>query len=161
MTIANSELVSVEPVAWLDPDARAMRAQLSEELGARYADREAIPNHLPREFFVDEATVRFAAVARIQGVPVGHIAARRLGDDIEIKNMYVTRSCRGVGVAEKLLEAAERFACSIGAPRIILQTGDRQPEAVRFYSRMGYRPIPIYTPYQNLTYSTCLEKQFS
>ncbi|MBR0844152.1 GNAT family N-acetyltransferase [Bradyrhizobium liaoningense] len=158
---ATPESIKVEPVAWLHPDAQAMRAQLSEELGARYLDRESIPNHLPREFFVDEVSVLFVAIARVQGLSIGHIALRRLGEEVELKNMYVARPLRGAGVAMRLLEAAETFAERRDVPRIILQTGDRQPEAVRFYLRMGYQRIPIYEPYQNLSYSNCFEKRFS
>lgn len=160
MTVYKSESAVVDQVTWRDPDARAMRDQLSEEMGVRYADREAIPGHLPPEFFVEESTVSFAAVARLQGLPVGHIAIRCLRSDLELKNMYVIRPCRGVGIADMLLDAAEAYARVQGASRMILQTGDRQPEAIRFYCRRGYMSIPVYDPYKVMPYSNCFEKRF-
>jgi GNAT superfamily N-acetyltransferase len=61
-------------------------------------------------------------------------------------------------VARGLLAAAERAARELGAARVILHTGDRQPEAIRLYEREGYTRIPIYPPYTSMTWSTCFEK---
>jgi len=43
-----------------------------------------------------------------------------------------------------------------GAKRRIVQTGDRQPDAVTIYERMGYERIEIYEPYVTaFTFSLC------
>ena len=52
----------------------------------------------------------------------------------------------------------ERIAAERGAQRLILQTGDRQPEAVTLYERIGYTRIPIYAPYLEISFSQCFEK---
>jgi hypothetical protein len=53
----------------------------------------------------------------------------------------------------------ERIARDAGAERVILQTGDRQPEAVALYRRLGYTPIPVYGLYvEAIPHSFCFEK---
>jgi GNAT superfamily N-acetyltransferase len=92
------------------------------------------------------------------GLPVGHAALRWLDGDLELKRMYVVPSHRGRGVSESLLVDVEEAAGRLGARRIVLQTGDRQPDAVRLYEKSGYTPIPIFAPYEALTYSHCFKK---
>ena len=56
----------------------------------------------------------------------------------------------------------ETLARAGGAKRLILQTGDRQPEAVDLYERTGYERIEIYEPYVTaFAFSLCFEKQLS
>ena len=148
----------VVPVSWNDPDAVLLRAALSDELSARYADREADPDHLPKEMAVRPETVVYVGVSYRRGTPTGHIALRRLGGEFELKNMYVVPNARGTGVSNALLAAVEEAARRSGARRIILQTGDRQPEAVALYERQGYSRIAIFPPYEKLAYSYCFEK---
>ncbi|MFG1874407.1 GNAT family N-acetyltransferase [Sphaerisporangium sp. NPDC049003] len=150
---------TVRGVAYDDPAAVALREAMGQELRARYADRLADPGHLPRGMDVDSATVAYTGVAySAEGVPVGHLLLRRAGADLELKRMYVAPGHRGTGVSTALLSAAEAAARGLGAARVILQTGDRQPDAVRLYEREGYTPIPIFPPYEPLPYSHCFEK---
>lgn len=67
----------------------------------------------------------------------------------ELKRMYVVPSARGTGVAALLLAALEDSARECGMPRMILETGGRQPEALRFYPKCGYVQIPNYGYYRN------------
>jgi len=151
--------IQVERVAWDDPSAAALRAAMSAELGRRYADRFAAGAEPTPGAAVEAATLAWTGVARTPaGRPVGHAALRWLGPDLELKRMYVVPAQRGTGVAVALLAAAEREAARLGAPRIVLQTGDRQPDAVRRYEKSGYTPIPIFGPYRARTYSRCFEK---
>ncbi|WP_336209401.1 GNAT family N-acetyltransferase [Nonomuraea sp. LPB2021202275-12-8] len=141
-----------------DPAAEALRAAMEEEMRWRYTDRLTDPGHLPSGMAVQAGTVLYTGVAFDGELPVGHLILRRLGQEVELKRMYVTPSHRGTGVARALLTAAEDAARGLGAQRIILQTGDRQPDAVRLYEREGYTRIPIFPPYESLQYSTCFEK---
>jgi GNAT superfamily N-acetyltransferase len=93
------------------------------------------------------------------GTPVGHAALRRLRDDFEVKRVVVDASVRGQGLAKGLMAELETIARDAGARRLILQTGDRQPEAVALYRRLGYRDIEIYPPYVDaIPFSRCFEK---
>ena len=108
---------------------------------------------------VSVETVAHTSVAFALGqLPVGHAALRWLGADLELKRMYVAPSHRGTGVSVALLSAVEDAAAQLGAPRIVLQTGDRQPDAVRLYEKTGYRRIPIFAPYQAMPHSNCFQK---
>lgn len=66
---------------------------------------------------------------------------------LELKRMYVDPGVRGSGVASALLQAADALAGRMGEPQIYLETGTRQPEAVRFYEREGFTEIPLYPPW--------------
>ncbi|GAA3102472.1 GNAT family N-acetyltransferase [Streptosporangium carneum] len=155
-----TDVIEVRPVGWDDAAAVALRAAMTEEMGARYADRLAQrPDYLPRGMAVESETVVYTGVAYAgASLPVGHVALRRHGADLELKRMFVAASHRGAGVARALLTAAEDAARVLGAPRIVLQTGDRQPDAVRLYEREGYVSIPLFSPYEELAGSHCFEK---
>ncbi|MDL4771547.1 GNAT family N-acetyltransferase [Actinomadura xylanilytica] len=149
----------VRAVAWDHPAAARLRARLITELRERYADR--LPSVPGRPLDPDPADgdVAYTGVAFTPGgLPVGHLALRWTGPDLELKRMYVDPGHRGHGVSSALLAAADEAARDLGAARIVLQTGDRQPEAVRLYERAGYTPIPVFPPYDRLSYSACFEK---
>ncbi|MFC5833862.1 GNAT family N-acetyltransferase [Nonomuraea insulae] len=148
----------IRAVSYDDPAAGELRAAVTEELGRRYGDRFSEPGSRPPAVAIEAGSVVYTGVAFDADQAVGHVLLRRLGEEIEIKRMYVIPSHRGSGVARSLLAAAEQAARELGAARVILHTGDRQPEAIRLYEREGYTRIPIYPPYTSMTYSTCFEK---
>ncbi|ROO84347.1 acetyltransferase (GNAT) family protein [Actinocorallia herbida] len=153
---------TVRRVAWDHPDAVALRAEMAEELNARYADRIAIGNAAVEDaLHVDPAEMEFVGVAYGAGDrPVGHTALRWRGRDLELKRVYVAPGDRGKGVSTALMVWSEETAGAAGAVRVILQTGDRQPDAVRLYERMGYLRIPDFPPYDAVPElcSTCMAK---
>jgi GNAT superfamily N-acetyltransferase len=150
--------IRVQSVDFDDPPAAALRAAMSAEMGRLYADRAAARAEPPPGMAVEAATVAYTGVAYAAGVPVGHAALRWLGAELELKRMYVVPSHRGAGVAVALLAAAERAAARLGARRIVLQTGDRQPDAVRLYEKSGYTRMPIFGPYRAMPHSRCFQK---
>ncbi|MEV0940909.1 GNAT family N-acetyltransferase [Micromonospora wenchangensis] len=156
MTAAQATPVTVCRLRPDDPDAVALRAAMTGELRQRYADRPYDPIHLPPERVFAPGSVAWTGVAyTADATPVGHAALRWHGCDLELKRMYVAPAHRGRGIADQLLDAAREAAGQLGAGRIVLQTGDRQPDAVRRYERAGYRPIAVFPPYDALPYSRC------
>ena len=147
----------LDRVDWGHEDAVRLRHAMTAEIRGLYADDPTSQNRDGR-LDIDPASIVFTAVLRDGDEPIGHIALRRLGDDLEIKRMYVVPERRGGAVADQLLAEVEREARSIGVPRLILHTGDRQSAAVVFYRRHGYSPIDVYPPYEQLAYSLCFEK---
>ena len=94
--------------------------------------------------------------------PVGCGALRPYADDIaEVKRMYTVPAWRGRGVAAAILAELERHARAFGYPTMRLETGDRQPGAIRLYERSGYRHIPPFGPYVAWADSVCFEKPMS
>jgi putative acetyltransferase len=56
----------------------------------------------------------------------------------ELKRMYVVPAQRSRGIAQRLLARLEAAARERGCRAFALETGFRQPEAIRFYERAGY-----------------------
>ncbi len=78
-------------------------------------------------------------LARLDGEPAACGAVRLLDDgSVEIKRMYTRPTARRHGVAAVVLNALEAEARSLGASRIVLETGPRQPEAIALYHRAGF-----------------------
>jgi GNAT superfamily N-acetyltransferase len=144
-------------VQWDDPDATRLRAEMAAEVRALYAADPTSQNRDGR-LEIEPGSIVFTAIVRDGEEAIGHVALRRLGDDLEIKRMYVVPARRGGTVADELLAAVEGEARRLGAPRLILHTGDRQLAATAFYARHGYTPIEVYPPYDQLAYSLCFEK---
>ena len=97
-------------------------------------------------------------VAYRDGQPVGcggwrtlsHYADEAAAADVaEIKRMYAVPAERGTGLAGQLLAAVEDSAREHGMTRMVLETGRRQPEAIRFYEKCGYLPIANYGYYRD------------
>jgi GNAT superfamily N-acetyltransferase len=81
------------------------------------------------------------------------------GTTAEIRRMYVAPAARGRGVSRLVLAALEDEARELGYSFVRLETGDRQPEALKLYSSSGYEPIPRYGPFVDDPRSVCLEKR--
>jgi GNAT superfamily N-acetyltransferase len=69
---------------------------------------------------------------------VGCAGWRRHGDDAELKRMYTAKPARGRGLGRRMLATIEESAREAGCTRLILETGDRQPEAINLYESAGY-----------------------
>jgi GNAT superfamily N-acetyltransferase len=73
--------------------------------------------------------------------------------------MYVVPEARGQGLSRVVLAALEDRARSMGARRIVLETGDRQPEAVSLYESSGYQRIDGFGFYADAPLSISFEKK--
>jgi GNAT superfamily N-acetyltransferase len=147
----------------LSPLAQRLILALNTELESRYPEEGANFFRLdPDE--VTEGNGGFF-IAYIGGDAVGCGAVRRADPDVaEIKRMYVAPSARGRGVGRVILNALEAEARRLGAGRIVLETGPRQPEALALYEHAGFARIPLYgeylhTPHPDL--SVCMAKDLS
>jgi GNAT superfamily N-acetyltransferase len=98
-------------------------------------------------------------VVRDEGRAVGCGGVCRFDETrAELKRMYVVREARGRGFGRLLLVALEDEARRLGYRGIVLETGDRQPEALGLYESAGYEPIPCYGVYASRALSMCFEK---
>ena len=77
----------------------------------------------------------------------------------EIRRMYVAPSARGRGLSRLLLAALEDEARELGYELVRLETGDRQPEAIKLYVSSGFEPIPRFGPFVDDPRSVCFEKR--
>jgi GNAT superfamily N-acetyltransferase len=153
-----------ESVAWDDPRAVALRDAMDAEMSKRYNSDRVEPAEvtLRRQLSlaVDPELVQATVlVLDADGTPLAHAALKLLRGDWEVKRVIVVDGQRGRGIGRALMNHLEQLATAGGARRLILQTGDRQPDAVALYERVGYIPIPIYEPYiETIPNSFCFEK---
>ncbi|MEU8636227.1 GNAT family N-acetyltransferase [Amycolatopsis sp. NPDC048633] len=90
---------------------------------------------------------------------IGCCAVEPVGPGVyELKRMFVAPDVRGTEVSNELVAESERVARSGGGVRLRLETGVRQPAAMRLYERAGYRRVPNFPPYEADPESVCYEK---
>ncbi len=129
--------------------------RLDEELLERYPG-EPVNGIVPDEF---RASGGYFVIACHEGDIVGCGAFRPLdAETVEIKRMYVSEQYRGRGIARIALEQLEAEARERGFTRSVLETGDRQPEAIALYGSRGYYEIERYEPYVESERSVCFAK---
>lgn len=90
-------------------------------------------------------------VARLDGVAVGCGGVALFPTFGEVKRMYVRRQVRGRGIAQALLARIESEAQRCGLDVLRLETGERQPAAIRLYERAGYRRCEAFGDYLAMT----------
>jgi len=77
---------------------------------------------------------------------------------VEIKRMFVREENRGKGKAVEILTELENWATESGFNFAVLETGKKQPEAIRLYQKSGYKLIPNYGQYEEMENSVCMKK---
>ena len=140
--------------------AQRLIGALNAELDERYPEEGANHFDLASEEVVEGCGAFL--VAFLEGEAVGCGAVRRIAPAVcEIKRMYVVPSARGRGVGRRIVDELELIARQLGASRLVLETGVRQPEAIALYMHAGFNRIPLYgiysdTPHPEL--SLCMAK---
>ncbi len=130
---------------------------LDADLNSRYGIVQA-----QYDQFNSLASVDAAVVADLSGQPVGCGCYRRMDDTTtEIKRMFVRPENRGSGAAARLLAELESWAIEAGFTRAVLETGIKNPEAIRFYTKSGYTSIENYGQYVGMENSICMSKSLA
>jgi GNAT superfamily N-acetyltransferase len=138
-------------------DARRLVAALDEHLSSRYAPEQRFGPHLKAEHVAPG--VGTFVIARVDGKAVGCGALRRRDPiTVEVKRMFVEPEMRGQGVAGEILAHLETAARSMGAERLVLETGVYQEEAIGLYTRAGFKTIDCFDEYAGVPTSVCFEK---
>jgi putative acetyltransferase len=152
----------IRTASWDDPAGEALRVAQQTEISERYGVPDSEPGPKPT---ASDMTVFFIAWDSGEGgddvapVAVGCGGLRQLdAEHGEIKRMYVIPSRRGTGISTAILAALEGDARGRGWSRLVLETGDRQPDAMRLYEREGYVKIPNFGYYADSPLSLCYEK---
>ena len=98
-------------------------------------------------------------VTYVDKKPVGCGAIKKFNNtSVEVKRMFVSKSERGKGIAQKIVIELETWATELGYKKLVLETGKRQIEAVKFYKKCKYKIIPNYGQYKGMENSICFEK---
>jgi len=150
--------VIVKRADLLSTVAQALILALNAELSERYPEDGATHFRLDD----DEVSPGRGAflIASHDGLAVGCGAVRQIEARTgEIKRMYVKPAMRGRGVGRVLLDALEAEARSLQLSRLVLETGDRQPEALALYERAGFSQIAPFGDYVDSPLSVCMAKE--
>ncbi|HKB03469.1 MAG TPA: GNAT family N-acetyltransferase [Gemmataceae bacterium] len=153
--------VQVRPADPFATEATQLISRLSAELAAVYPE---YPNSGAGNFRPADATGPGSdfLIAWLNNRPVGCGAVRPMEPGVaEIKRMYVEPEVRGRGIARLILEALERRSRELGYVVVRLETGLRQPAAVRLYESTGYFRISNYDIYVGNPLSACYEKRLA
>jgi GNAT superfamily N-acetyltransferase len=85
-------------------------------------------------------------VAYLNETPVGCGGLQALDHETaEVRRIYLADEARGRGIGRQLLSELERYASGLGCRRVLLTTGDGQPEAVGLFRSAGYAEIAPFT----------------
>jgi GNAT superfamily N-acetyltransferase len=145
-----------------DPTSASARACLSAyyaELTSRFpggfdvalsCDPEAAAMVRPRGTFL---------LADADGLPVGCVGLKGSGGPVaEIKRLWINPAARGLGLAKRLMQAAETAARDLGIRTLRLDTNSALPEALALYRKSGWVEIDRFNddPYPDLFFEKAL-----
>jgi GNAT superfamily N-acetyltransferase len=152
----------IERLPITHPDSALLVEEVQGEYVARYGGRDETP--IDPTYFEQPNGAFF--VGYLDRRPVATGAWRRRTDVVvegscltaEVKRMYVVPRARGLGLARAVLAHLEDTARDAGAEVMVLETGERQPEAIALYESSGYLPIPGFGYYKDAPLSRCLAR---
>ncbi|MBE9461695.1 GNAT family N-acetyltransferase [Dyadobacter subterraneus] len=132
---------------------------LVKKLDADLAQRDGADHTFYSQFNkIDK--IKHAVVAIENDEPVGCGAMKEfMPDSMEMKRMYTAPQDRGKGIATAVLTELENWAAELSYTKCVLETGKRQPEAIKLYEKNGYKRIPNYGQYIGIDNSVCFEKE--
>lgn len=138
-------------------DFRELVAMLDRELSVRDGD-----DHAFYDQFNKLDAIKHVVVAYEDDIAVSCGAFKPFDDTtVEIKRMYTRLESRGRGIAARILIELELWAIESGFTAAVLETGIKQPEAIRLYEKSGYIRIPNYGQYAGVEQSYCFRKKLN
>ncbi len=139
--------VVVETADPASADARACIDAYLRELAERFEsgfDPTRGPSADPQELVPPSGVL---LLARLDGEAIGCGALKVLGDGDgvgEIKRMWVAPTARGLGIAQRMLDALQAQARALALDTLRLDTNRTLLEARALYARNGYVEIAAY-----------------
>jgi putative acetyltransferase len=136
-------------------DFRALVQLLDQDLARRDGAEHAFYAQFNK---IDK--INHAVVVYQHDEPVGCGAIKAFdANQMEVKRMFVQPAHRGTGVAPAVLAELEGWARELGYAACVLETGKKQPEAIRLYEKSGYAHTANYGQYVGVENSVCLRKE--
>lgn len=137
-------MLEIVRVAYDHPDA----VTLMERVQAIYVQRYGGPDESPMDADGFAPPHGEFFVGYVDGVAVAtgawrHVGLACLGSTAtaEVKRMYVVEDAQRRGLARRMLAHLEDAARAAGHDVMVLNTGDRQPEAITLYASSGYERL--------------------
>jgi GNAT superfamily N-acetyltransferase len=139
--------IKIREARFDEPAVQRLIAEAMAELSRRYGGTGDDTPVAATDFAPPKGAFVVAYDAA-DGQLLGCAGWRAHGPDAELKRMFTMPAARGRGVARRVLQAIEESARERGCKRVILETGDRQPEAIALYLKCGYERIEDFGYYQ-------------
>ncbi len=142
----------IRQMPFRDPVVQALVEELQQEFVVRYGGPDSTP--VSDSHFAPPAGAFFVAFLDGRAVAMGgwrlrpDVAALGGSTAAEIKRMYVVPAARGRGCARAVLATLESSARAAGADVLVLESGEKQPEALALYESAGYVPVPGFGVYR-------------
>jgi putative acetyltransferase len=149
--------VHIRRIAAADPAALRLLEQ-SDEFGASLYPPQSIHSE-SAEALLNPTVAFFGAYVRDELAACG--AVKIIDGRIaygEIKRVFVDERHRRRGLALALMQRLEAHAAECGVSLIRLETGVKQPEAVRLYRKLGYVERGPFGSYRADPLSVFMEK---
>ncbi|MEM8980403.1 MAG: GNAT family N-acetyltransferase [Pseudomonadota bacterium] len=147
-------MIKIERIDPRDPRALPLW-QGSEDEQVRLYPPEALSLYTPKR--LAEENIRFY-LGTLDGTPAaigGYKAHKNYAD---LKRIFVADTARGLGLGPALMAHLEREAGFESLPLMKLETGIHSPAAIKFYTRLGYRPCEKYGDFLGHPISVFMEK---
>ena len=150
--------LTIERADFASEQSQSLLAELWREIDELYGNETPSNSTLAG---MDEERVAFV-ITRLNHEPVGCGAIRPLDDNVaEVKRVFVRPDYRGRGIARAIMHELEQLARDRGFSEIWLETGLRQPAAVRLYESLGYTRIADFGDYKDDPLSVCYGKRLT
>jgi GNAT superfamily N-acetyltransferase len=147
------------PEPFGSPEVQALALAQQAEMAGLYGGEADIGPARDASMFVPPDGL-FLVVRDDDGTAVACGGIARFDETrAELKRMYVVPHARGLGLGRRVLVELEDAALRLGYSGVVLETGDRQPEAFGLYRSAGYERTPCYPPYDSRDLSLCFEKR--
>ncbi|HEX5244742.1 MAG TPA: GNAT family N-acetyltransferase [Tepidisphaeraceae bacterium] len=147
------EIVKVEAPT---DEVRLLIGELDAELNATYSAEQRHGFNISRLF---QPGISFF-VARVDGKPAGCGGVAFADGLAEVKRMYVRLIFRGRKVAPAILARLEQEARDNNLDRLVLETGDAQTAAMRFYERQGFMRCGAFGEYAKMPAASIVRSVF-
>jgi putative acetyltransferase len=147
-------MIELKRTSSQDQDFQTLVSLLDKDLSVRDGEEHSFYTQFNKIDKIKEAIVAYKNTE-----PIGCGAIKKFDEEsAEVKRMFVKPEYRGQGVASKILSALEAWAKELRYQHCILETGQKQPEAIALYTKSGYRIIPNYGQYAGVENSVCMKK---
>ena len=137
-------------------EVRLLIGELDAELNATYSAEQRHGFNISRLF---QPGISFF-VARMDGNPAGCGGVAFANGLAEVKRMYVRPAFRGRDIAQAILARLEQEAREHGFKRLVLETGDAQSAAMRFYQRQGFTRCEAFGEYAKMPAASIVRSVF-
>jgi len=98
-------------------------------------------------------------LGHVEGAAIACGALRQISHDMyEVKRMYIRPEFRGRGLSRLMFNRLESISRDKGCRKLLIETGNKQPEALALYQSVGFTAIDRFGEYAQNEYSICFAK---